>query len=416
MRGQGTIEYLVIIAIVIVISLIVTIVITSIGGDASTTIVSSGHKIGGVTSAISVSEAVLDGEGKGSFKLTNFSGDAVVITRVVVDGADNNNYDSSVIVNSNELFYSFSSSSGSCACEIPGEKKSCSFLVYARNSAGITKTFSMTTIVDCVDDAQASISVPVVNANFCGEDSVVGTELTACGNIEASGNYTLTANLSAEGDCLRVLADDVNILGNNCTVVGNINASGVNERDNGFSAFVLSDINVVGNIVSNGGDGGSGGDINLLNSYALELSASGIGLSYDCTPSCGGDTPGGNGGNVYLLNSQVSSISASGGPALGDGDHAYGGAGGTVILVNSIVSGNISAVASSGYLNMSGGRLEISGASSAVSGTSSVEDYAVGEMGDYTPGMILFYSPCPSFDNIGVLSCGDDGSCDEECS
>jgi len=415
-KGQGTIEYLVIVAVVVVISLVVVSLFSGVlGSSGSGAVVSVGklNSLGG--GSISVNESVLDSESKGVVSLVNNSGENISVSEITVGGVENNDYEDFVWVSGGARVFSFSALSGNCSCiGMEGKQVSCELVMVVVSSSGLSKSlYSSSFVFDCVDQVQPKGTV--VSANFCGEDSVVGTEVTACGTISSSGSYTLTQNLSSEGDCLTITDDDVTIYGNNCKVTGNINAGGAAEMESGFSGFVLNDINVYGNIYSNGGPGGSGGDINLLNSYALAVSASGAGIGYDCTPSCGGDTYGGPGGNIYLNNSQVSSISASGGGAGGSGDHTSGGPGGSVILVSSTVLGDITAVASGGYANASGGRLEISGATSTVTGTAYAEGF-INQGGAYSPGTILFYSPCPSFDNIGVLSCGDDGSCAEECS
>ena len=83
-RAQGTIEYLVIIAIVVVISLVVVGLSTGLFNSSAGNINISTQKIGNVVGygGISVVEVAVDSRGDGVLRLNNNSGDGFALTKV----------------------------------------------------------------------------------------------------------------------------------------------------------------------------------------------------------------------------------------------------------------------------------------------------------------------------------------------
>ena len=82
--AQGTIEYLVIIAVVVVLSLIVVALSINVSSSHSQQIVSSSEKLGGVVSGgISIVEAVGNLEGDSLIMLSNNSGDGITLKKLL---------------------------------------------------------------------------------------------------------------------------------------------------------------------------------------------------------------------------------------------------------------------------------------------------------------------------------------------
>jgi hypothetical protein len=149
-NGQGTIEYLVIMAVIVVIGLLVV-------GMASTFLSSSSgisSGIGGLnslTGPISVSDTVADSEGDGYSAFTNNSGETLTITKVTLGGVDNN-YNQQVIPG-NELVFKFDDLLSGCTCSTPGETRTCSMTVYYTSVNGVPNSVTKSVTVDCVGDA-----------------------------------------------------------------------------------------------------------------------------------------------------------------------------------------------------------------------------------------------------------------------
>jgi hypothetical protein len=133
--------------------------------------------------------------------------------------------------------------------------------------------------------------------------------ISSCGQIMTFGVYTLTSDISGDGSCLRIKADNVTINGAGYTVQGGIDGNG--DTDQGGRTFTVSNIHVTGNVVANAGSDDNeddyvegGGSITVTGSSTI----SSIQVS------------GGNGGSVTVTGtSTISSIFASGQNLAGDG-------------------------------------------------------------------------------------------------
>ncbi|MFA5125811.1 MAG: hypothetical protein WC462_02295 [archaeon] len=180
-KAQGTIEYLVTIAVIIVISLLVVAVVSN-NFDSFTGISSTSSKISSSSGLISISEAVLDNSGDGLISLGNISGGLLTITGINVSGKDMN-YDNVNISQGEEKYFSLSDAGSGCSCVgLEGKTKTCEVIIYAESEYGLEKQFSATVSVDCVSDAsQVTLSSGtqlVLNSNeiitgfsFSGLDS-----------------------------------------------------------------------------------------------------------------------------------------------------------------------------------------------------------------------------------------------------
>jgi len=152
--AQGTIEYLVSVAVVVVVSLLVVAVVSN-NLDSFTGISSTSSKISSSSGIISISEAVLDNSGDGLINLSNTSGGLLTITGINVNGEDMN-YDNVDISQGEEKYFSLSDAGSGCSCVgFEGKTKTCEVIVYAESEYGLEKQFTTSVSVDCVADASA---------------------------------------------------------------------------------------------------------------------------------------------------------------------------------------------------------------------------------------------------------------------
>ena len=167
--AQGTIEYLVILAIVVVISLVIVGLFTNMFSSSSQEITTSSSNLGNITSGgISVVEAVIDIEGDSLIRVSNNSSDVITLTKISVGGVDNNF--SEQLVGLDSKVFSLSSLNSNCPCEDGQKKVKCEFRIEYSTSGGlVAKTDYKTINVDCVTD-----SIPV-NSNIV----VVSSEVSA---------------------------------------------------------------------------------------------------------------------------------------------------------------------------------------------------------------------------------------------
>ena len=154
-KAQGTIEYLVILAVVVVISLVIVGMFTGMFSSPSQQIITSSSNISNVTSGgISVVESVIDVQGDSLIKLSNNSSDTITLTRVSVGGVDNNF--SEQLVGLDSKIFSLSSLNSNCPCEEGQKNVKCEFRIDYTTVSGISKTEYRTISAQCVSD-----SVPV---------------------------------------------------------------------------------------------------------------------------------------------------------------------------------------------------------------------------------------------------------------
>ncbi|MFA5931480.1 MAG: GLUG motif-containing protein [archaeon] len=174
-QGQGTIEYLVILAIIVVISLVVVGLTTNMVGSPSTQISSTNDKIGNLTSGgISVVEAVTDSAGDSIVRFQNNSGENITLTKIVSGGIEND-YSQSIL-QGEKISIGVDSLNLNCPCTTGQEKVSCDYTLTFISSSGLTKTITRTTQVDCVNDVNSNATVippttTISNSN-CWNESV----------------------------------------------------------------------------------------------------------------------------------------------------------------------------------------------------------------------------------------------------
>ncbi|MEK6958639.1 MAG: hypothetical protein AABW59_01195 [archaeon] len=162
-NAQGTIEYLVIIAVVVVIGLIVVSMLANFTGQGSQ-ITSDSVKIGSASAPISVTNSAVDISGNGLLTIGNNTGENVTITKVKTGDLETS-FNQTIPSGSQDTF-SLSNLGLNCACEsTTAASKECEFTIYTTSQYGIVKSETIKVIIDCVQSAKASDSrSPVVLA------------------------------------------------------------------------------------------------------------------------------------------------------------------------------------------------------------------------------------------------------------
>jgi hypothetical protein len=191
-KAQGTIEYLVIIAVVVVVGLVVVGLLMSMAGSGAGVAITSseiGGKIG--VGGISFIDAVVDNDGNGLITLSNNSGGVLTITRLSVDGFDSN-YSDTLLGQGDEKTFALSAVGSDCSCVgFEGKTKTCEVVIYAESEYGLEKQFATSVSVDCVGEAVASNPLAVVPfviieelpAEFCTTEGDKNTTSTIEGDV-----------------------------------------------------------------------------------------------------------------------------------------------------------------------------------------------------------------------------------------
>jgi len=156
--AQGTIEYLVILAIVIVIGLAVVGFSTGIFSGSSVQVNSSSgnlsNKIG--VGGISISESVVDPNGGALISLANNSGENFTLTKITpVDSKGNDGEESTFdnTITQGELkIFSLNSVNSVCPCAQGDTTKTCTFKLTLTTSTGLTKTLTTSIATQCVQN------------------------------------------------------------------------------------------------------------------------------------------------------------------------------------------------------------------------------------------------------------------------
>ena len=201
--AQGTIEYLVILAIVVVISLIVVGLFVTLMDSPSQAITDSSAQAGSVAvGGISIVEAVIDYEGDSLIRLNNNSSDAITLNRISVGGVDNNF--SEQLVGLDSKVFSLSSLNSNCPCENGQKSVKCEVKIIYTTSTGITQTEYRIINAQCVDDSTPVNLITVVdpireNCFDSDDDPIQICSLSDLNQIRTKldGNYILMRDINA---------------------------------------------------------------------------------------------------------------------------------------------------------------------------------------------------------------------------
>jgi len=189
-HAQGTIEYLVILAIVIVVALVVLVASGNMFGTSSG-ISSDVGKITAISGSISVGDAVVDSGGEGLLLLKNSSSESLTITKISLGGADTN-FNKKLLFGDQSTFY-LANLANNCSCSgFEGQTKICTAVIYyttnASTSNATTSSRTLNVSVDCVGNASAtqSSTTPTYESN----SPVVGLTSPSDENVTVDGNVT----------------------------------------------------------------------------------------------------------------------------------------------------------------------------------------------------------------------------------
>jgi len=161
--GQGTIEYLVIIAVVVVIGLVVVGLLLGMTGSStglSTNSTKINSKVG--SGGISIGNVVTDSNGDGIFSVGNTSGETITLTKIATGGLENS-YSQTVPIGSSVVL-GVNSLNLKCPCVAGQTKVSCDYNVSYTSGNGFPKTVLVTVQADCVSDSTTTtpLIVPVM--------------------------------------------------------------------------------------------------------------------------------------------------------------------------------------------------------------------------------------------------------------
>jgi len=203
--AQGTIEYLVIIAIVVVISLVVVGLLIGMTGsgkgvsDASSKI---GNKVG--SGGLSISGAVNDSNGDGIFSLNNVSGETITLTKIAAGGVENSY--SQTVPAGGSVALSVNALDLKCPCLTGQTKASCDYAISYTSGNGLPKTITVTVQTDCVDDSKAPSPIipPIITIsnNDCWSDTANPHPICTLTDLNRmrthlDWNYSLEADINA---------------------------------------------------------------------------------------------------------------------------------------------------------------------------------------------------------------------------
>jgi streptogramin lyase len=214
-KAQGTIEYLVVMGIIIVVGLVVVAMLSGYLGSterASSTISGISGKI---SAPISVLDVTLDPSGNGVARIQNNSGDTLTISSVGV-GGKTGNYSPTVASTATQTFSLYGLQSSSCTCPsgFTGTKR-CSITVRATSSNGLPLSWTLNDItVNCSTDATVpsgiptarqsiSFSTPYVWIPNSGSDSVsrlYDSNGASAGTFSGVGNYPYGVAIDMDGN------------------------------------------------------------------------------------------------------------------------------------------------------------------------------------------------------------------------
>lgn len=152
-RAQGSIEYLVIIAVIVAISLVVTgLAVAMFKSPASTVSVSSsalGSRVGG---GVGITEGVVDRDGNSIIRLLNNTGNHILISKISVSGIDSN-YSGAYLPRGGSATFSLDSLGSTCACVTGETTHTCAFTITITSDTGLAKTQTLNKTLDCVNSA-----------------------------------------------------------------------------------------------------------------------------------------------------------------------------------------------------------------------------------------------------------------------
>ncbi len=199
-KAQGTIEYLVIVAVVIVVALVVVGLMTNILGDTGGNVTTGAGQISNAigSGGLVISDAVVDSSGNSILSINNSTGDILTITGVNTGTGGTTtpvNVTPGDTVNLNFDNLNFGDL---CVCAAGQASRTCNFSIQVTRPSGLSETYNRTVTVQCITNSalrltRDSSKGPLITGQEVPSTGVLGHSL-----VDASGNaITTQAQLDA---------------------------------------------------------------------------------------------------------------------------------------------------------------------------------------------------------------------------
>ncbi len=196
-RAQGTIEYLVIIAIVIVIALVVVGLMTGIMGDSAGQITDNFGYLKTPSSGLIISESVVDQAGEGVIRMSNHSGESITINKITTP-TSSRTYNEPFASSDSKIF-NMSNLNLSCPCAAGERKKICNFTLEYTTGSGLAKTETIQITTECITNLTPSNPESVIYGVGTGTaiDPWVVKTIAQLQDINShlDGNFVLVNNI-----------------------------------------------------------------------------------------------------------------------------------------------------------------------------------------------------------------------------
>jgi hypothetical protein len=263
--GQGTIEYLVIIAVVIVIGLVVANMATGMFDQAQITRTSDSLKEQIGSGGISVIDSIANYEGTGLLSLRNTGSEVITLTKITTEDAENE-YNLQWPQGNTNLIQT----ENLCICGTGQTQKTCEFTFYLTTRHGIEKKVTQTITIQCEEEAEPTKEPTLPTHCF----NINNNPIKICSlqdlnqiRTKLDGNYILMKDIDANETITWDEGNGWEPIGTYATkFTGNFNGNNykinnlyVNRLDNeyiGFFGYALGNISNIGleNINIVGGD------------------------------------------------------------------------------------------------------------------------------------------------------------------
>ncbi|MDD3160004.1 MAG: hypothetical protein PHQ98_03485 [Candidatus ainarchaeum sp.] len=239
--AQGTIEYLVLLAVVLIVALLGVFLINGLGNGEAISV--TGEKLLSTSSGVSVVDAVVDGDGNGLVSLSNQTGQGITIKSI---GGSEYTYflptGESVVFSATEL------DDLGCKCNGSEVKKVCVVPVTYEDSKGIPKTESIKIEMSCVESEFIDFSNAVSPGTIATSGGGGGTagDSSALGNITPVNPSVPTVVLLSPVDGNLVEGDN-KLVSFNFSVLSDLNVTNCKLNIAGIDVNELTDVNQIGN-------------------------------------------------------------------------------------------------------------------------------------------------------------------------
>jgi hypothetical protein len=196
-RAQGTIEYLVILSIVIVIALVLVALATNIINSPTQQILNSTNKLGSITGPITILDSAADSQGNALVRFSHKNTDTLTITKVNVDGVDNNFSGRFIGVDAKTLLLK-----GLLDCG--DQKKYYHIIIYYQNDNGLQNSVDLGQIkLDCTEKITEPPGVIVTSSCFATGSGTLADPKLICDcnglqdiSLHTDWNYALDKDIN----------------------------------------------------------------------------------------------------------------------------------------------------------------------------------------------------------------------------